>query len=234
VRRAALLTAALALLAPSSAGAQEAAPAVGGGSFATAPLIEPGSYRDTILPGERLFYGIELQAGQRLRVKGQLDYDDDDISPSLSNFSVGIQTPLREVDISEQVGEDIAGNDSVVTDLRERIEYVSAPVLTASAAREETGNYRGPGTWYVSLYLANSEQEPPPVEIPVNLELGVQGSPQRDPSPEPTPAKAAPKPSQEDSGGDGPSLLAVIGLGLAGALVGLAAGALLGRRPRPA
>jgi hypothetical protein len=87
----------------------------------------------------------------------------------------------------------------------------------------------------VSLYLSSTEREPARVEVPVNFTLEVQGSPQPDPSPEPTPAKAAPKPSDDSGGGDGPSLLAVIALGLVGVVVGLALGALLGRRrPRAA
>ena len=29
---------------------------MGGGSFNAAPLLEPGRYRDTLLPGEYLYY----------------------------------------------------------------------------------------------------------------------------------------------------------------------------------
>ena len=45
-----------------------ATPVVGGGSFNVAPILEPGPYRDTILPEEYLYYGFRLAAGQRLRV----------------------------------------------------------------------------------------------------------------------------------------------------------------------
>ena len=47
---------------------QRGTPVVGGGSFNAAPILEPGSYRDTILPDEYLYYGFRLEAGQRLRV----------------------------------------------------------------------------------------------------------------------------------------------------------------------
>ena len=111
--RALVLAVALALAAPSAALAQTSAPVVGGGSFVTAPLIEPGKYRDTLLPAERLFYGIKLEAGQRLRVAAQLDVEEELGSDIASAFSVGIETPLREVEVLDLVDEDIAGNDSL-------------------------------------------------------------------------------------------------------------------------
>ncbi len=235
MRRALALAVALALLAPAAAAAQQSAatPVVGGGSFANAPLIEPGAYRDTLLPGERLFYGIKLEAGQKLHVTGQLDVEEGALDSDIaSSFSIGIETPLREVEVLDLVDDDISGNTSVTAGANnEKLDFVSAPVLAASGARDGTGNYRGPGIWYVSLYLSSTEEDPARVEVPVNLTLEVQGSPQPDASPEPTPAKATPAPSKDsDSGGDGPSLVAVIGLGLVGVLVGLALGALFGRR----
>jgi Ca-activated chloride channel homolog len=238
MKRALLLSLLLVLLAPSAAAAQQPAgtPVVGGGSFANAPLIEPGTYRDTLLPGERLFYGIKLEAGQRLRVAGQLDAEEGAIdSETAGGFSIGIETPLREVEVLDLVDDDISGNTSVTSGAGpERIEFVSTPVLAASGAREGAGNYRGPGTWYVSLYLSSTQEEPARVEVPVNFELEVQGTPQPDASPEPTPAEATPAPAEEDDSGGGTSLVAVIGLGLVGVLVGLLVGALLGRRRPPA
>ena len=236
--RALVLGVALALLAPCAALAQSSAPVVGGGSFVTAPLIEPGKYRDTLLPAERLFYGVKLEAGQRLRVAGQLDVEDGALDSEIASaFSIGIETPLREVEVLDLVDEDIAGNDSVTAGAnQDRLEFVSTPVLPASGAREDSGNYRGPGTWYVSLYLPTNQVKPARVEVPVDFELEVIGEPQPDASPEPTPAEAtpAPAPEKDDSGG-GTSLAAVIGVGLACVVVGLVAGALLGRRrPRPA
>src|SRR5215212_1581126 len=119
----------LALWAP-VAQAQDATPVVGGGSFNTAPLIGPGTYRDTLLPGERLFYGVKLAAGQRLQVYGQLDAKENVIEDAATGFSVGIQTPLREVDVLDLVDRDITGNGTVTTGSPGgKIEFVSVPVL---------------------------------------------------------------------------------------------------------
>jgi len=238
--------AALALAAP-AASAQDAtpsptpsgsasarAPVVGGGSFNTAPLIGPGEYRDTLLPGERLFYGVKLGAGQRLQVSGQLKGRQDVIEDAATGFSVGIETPLREVDVLDLVDEDIAGNGTVTTgSSSDRIEFVSVPALTGSAARDEGINYRGPGTWFVSLYMSSNEPDPPRVEIPVDLGIKVIGTAQPDPEPEKTPAK--PTPAASGGGDDGEtSIGTVIGVGLAalvvGGVLGAAAAALTGRR----
>jgi Ca-activated chloride channel family protein len=241
VRRALALALAAALLCalPAAASAQEAAsegtPVVGGGSFLAAPLLENGSYTDTLLPGERLYYGVELQPGQRLRVAGELDVDAGKYDAYADGFSLGVQTPLREVDVLDAVGEDITGNSSVTVDLDDRLEYVTPAVLTKSAAHEDVGVYRGPGTWYVSLYLTTSDDRPRRIEFPVQLEVEVIGEPEEDPAPEPTPAPPAEEEApegEESDGGDGTSLAAVLGIGAAGLAVGLVGGAAAGLRGR--
>ena len=53
-----------ALLALAAAGARASParePVVGGGSFNAAPLLEPGTYRDTVLNGEYLYYAIRAR-----------------------------------------------------------------------------------------------------------------------------------------------------------------------------
>jgi Ca-activated chloride channel homolog len=233
-RRALLLALAAALVAAAPAAAQEPEPVVGGGSFLTAPLLESGSYTDTLLPAERLYYGVELEAGQRLRIACELDVDDSKYNDFAAGFSVGVQTPLREVDVLDAVDEDITGNTSVAVDFDERIEFVTAPVLTRSAALGDSGVFRGPGTWYVSLFLPTTDERPRRVEFPARFEIEVMGEPQADPERDPTPA-ATPAPAEPEDGSredGGTSLGAVLGLGAAGVVVGLAGGAVAGRRRR--
>ncbi|MFP5253188.1 MAG: vWA domain-containing protein [Actinomycetes bacterium] len=43
-------------------------PTTGGSSFQDAPLLEPGRYRDTLVPGEVLTYQVEVEWGQQLAV----------------------------------------------------------------------------------------------------------------------------------------------------------------------
>jgi Ca-activated chloride channel family protein len=226
--RAVLLSALLALAVAPAARAQgtQGEPVVGGGSFADAPLLEPGAYRDTMLPGERLFYGVRLEPGQQLRVAAGLDVEAGSIdTDTAAGFSVGLQTPLREVITETESG------GSTVGSADERLEITFPTVLAASGARDRTGAYFGPGVWYLSLYLSSLAQDPARVEFPVEFELEVIGEPQPDAAPEPTPAKATPGPEREPEDEDGgTSGLALAGIGIAGLLAGLAGGALAGRR----
>jgi Ca-activated chloride channel family protein len=219
--------AALALAAPATAAAQ-GAPVVGGGSFANAPLLEPGTYRDTILPGERLYYGVRLEAGQRLRFRAKLDVEPGEVGvETAAGFSIGLQTPLREV-ITE-TDEDVTGNGTVGS-VEHELDVIFPAVNAISGARDDI-DYTGPGVWYPSLYVTSTQRRPAKVELPVELELEVTGDPQPDASPEPTPAEATPtpEPEAEDEGG-GPSGLAIAGVGLAGLLVGAVGGGLAARR----
>ena len=225
--RALAVGAALTLAAPAAALAQ-GAPVVGGGSFASAPLLEPGSYRDTILPGERLYYGVKLEPGQQLRVRARLDVKAGEVDREVADgFSIGLQTPLREV--ITDYDDDRTGN-TTVGDVEDEFNVVYPAAVAISGARGES-DYTGPGIWYPSLYLIADERRPAKVELPVELELEVIGDPQPDASPEPTPAEATPTPepkAEEDDGG--PSGGAIAGVGLAGLLVGLVGGGLAARR----
>lgn len=229
-----LLLVAIAWLAPapgSAFGQSARAPVVGGGSYNDAPLLDPGSYSDTVLPGERLFYGFKLQAGQRLHVTARLRGISDKAFKDVADvWAVGIETPLREVEIQDLVDRDVTGNGTLTGSGTARIEYVSKPALTASAAREEDQTYRGPGTWFVNVYVATTKTDPVRRELPVDLDVAVEGAPQQDPNPEPTPGKAKAPKAAESSSGDGPSLGAVLGLGVLGLAVGLVGGVALGRR----
>ena len=227
------LGAALALAVPGAARAQpdqQGQAVVGGGSFANAPLLEPGRYRDTILPGERLYYGVKLAAGQRLRLRAKLDVERGEVdTDTAAGFSIGLQTPLREV--ITDTDEDITGN-STVGDVEDEFNVIFPPAVAPSATRDGIGEYRGPGVWYPSLYLPSVLKKPAKVEFPVEFELEVIGEPQPDASPEPTPGKeATPAPEKEsEDEGSGTGAGAIAGIGLAGLLVGLVGGGSAARR----
>jgi Ca-activated chloride channel family protein len=238
VRRAAAAGIVLALAATAdTARAAVREPVVGGGSFATAPVLESGSYRDTLLPAERLFYGVRLEPGQQLRVRAVMLEDDKEVY-AYDSFGVGIETPAREVEVLDAVERDLAGNGTITDGVRgDPIEFVTPTVETLSTGLDEFSSYRGPGIWYVSLYLPTSDAEPRRREFPVALELEVIGEPQEDAAPDPT---AAPErtPAAEPAAGadddDGAPVAAALGVGGAGLLAGLAAGTLLARRRRSA
>jgi Ca-activated chloride channel family protein len=240
--RAAGFTAALAALvlaapAPAQPAPDRAQPVVGGGSFNAAPLLEPGTYRDTVLTGEYLYYAIALEAGQRLHVRARiLDMDAETWDRATAAFSINLHTPQREP-VSSPVDEDVAGNRNTdrgsVTDanIDERLRWdFFGPRAQPFAAASDGTDYQGPGTWYVSLHPVRVGQRAK-VELPVELSLDVDGAAveeEPDPTPEPSPTPAAEPASEEDGGG--PSPLAALGAGALGLAVGLGAGTALGRR----
>ena len=212
---------------------------VGGGSFNAAPLLEPGTYRDTVLSGEYLYYAMALQPGQRLHVRARiLDMDAGTWDRATAAFSINLHTPQREL-VGSPVDEDVAGNGNTdpgsVTDanIREQLRWdFYGPRAESFADASGDSAYAGPGTWYVSLHPVRVGDRPK-VELPVELELDVDGEPvDEEPDPRPTPsATAAPEVTPAgDDGGDGPAPLAILGVGVAGVAVGLVAGAALGGR----
>ena len=242
--RALACTLVLGLLLPGAARAQAArTPAVGGGSFNTAPLLAPGRYRDTILPDEFLYYGVALKVGQRLRVRARIASTDWQAwNDSVFGFAINLSTPLRQV-LTDPVAQDVIGNsnaefgavseDNMASRLR--WDFFGPPAVPLAEAVEQAP-YEGAGTWYVS-FNAFTRGQKQVAEFPLEFELSVDGTAQTEPpdttpAPTATPASGRDQPATADDAG-GPGAGALLGLGALGLGVGLVAGGLLGRR-RPA
>ena len=83
----------------------EGTPIVGGGSFNTAPLLEPGRYADTVAAGETVYWKVALQKGQVLKARAvvdvseiETDYSASDYQPGLDHldYRMDIFSPMRE------------------------------------------------------------------------------------------------------------------------------------------
>lgn len=190
------LAALLALLSlPASAGAQAGKPVVGGGSFNTAPLLNPGRYSDTVAAGETVYWKVRLQKGQILQVKAtvdtsqlQTDVTKSDYKSGLVNlnYRMSIHTPLRE-DLSNEAGSEYQDATTTLegaTDAGAKTGTVkSSRVLGFEQilAGDYTANkFPGPGEWYIALSAADSAADPAevPAEFPVDLEVEFLGAPQ--------------------------------------------------------
>jgi Ca-activated chloride channel homolog len=227
------LLAALVLAAPawaqSSATPAARTPAVGGGSFNDAPVIAPGRYRDSVLPGELLFYAVKVQPGQTLAVKAAIEDLDQDLwkLSDLDAFRIEVFSPLRDRDQTNDAFQSTADD--------------AAPSLTVGPVSTLAGSvgqprYRGPGTWYVAINPepGASTQK---VELPITLDVDVTGTAQPEPAAA-TARPAAPKaaapagaPAAEDGG---PGAIVYVLVALAGLVAGLAAVLLRGRVRRAA
>jgi Ca-activated chloride channel family protein len=220
-----------ALLVPCAAQAQQddRRPAVGGGSFNDAPLLKPGRYRDSLRPGEETYYAFDVKAGQRLHVSAEIPGDGEHV-PRADWFGVTTASPMHDSGLD--IAQDIGGHNVLVFNTNQRIEFVTRPVDTAAAADELKG-YSGPGAWFVKMTLRSTEDKPDPVEVPVDFEVGVEGTPAPEPRPSATPAPTrAPTPVEPAERG-GTWAAGLLIAGLAGLLLGVGIAALARRRSRP-
>jgi hypothetical protein len=223
---------ALVLAAPASAQSTTETPVVGGGSFNAAPILKPGSYSDTALPAEYLYYAVKVAPGQRLHLTGHTDLTHVELLQDLAVPAVymTILSPTRmkvasaagstdEADIGDTKGADFAG-----------------PTAQASDDVGTTGPWTGPGVYYISVQPVwrGSEAEPPKAEIPFHFTISLEGAeePRVTPTPSPKPtATATPtaSPAGEGSGGSG---AVAAGAGVGGLLIGVVAGIAMLRRRR--
>lgn len=231
---AATVVAMLSITAPASA-QDDCTPVVGGGSFNAAPIIESGSYCDTLLPTEYLYYGVRLEAGQRLHVTANADMSIEDFQAlGLSDITANLHSPTRNrILVSTQF--DNRGNFRV--DGEPPLD-ITGPEPSTEEDTRTFGAWEGPGVYYLAFFaIYTGPSDPPPrAEVPFHFELDIRGeaqaTPTASPSPSPTPtptATAAPEPAEDDDGPE-PALAAMFGVG--GLLVGVIVGIVLRQRRR--
>jgi hypothetical protein len=144
------------LAAPASA--QDAhAPVVGGGSFNAAPILEPGNYRDTILPAEYLYYGFRVGAGQTLHVTASTTLTDADLRDLDVLFVSGnIHSPTRALRSYSNASTDhfwLPNADNVGIEL-------TGIESTAVQDAATTGPWTGPGVYFLAFHAITGQEKP--------------------------------------------------------------------------
>jgi hypothetical protein len=224
---------------PPAARAQEPPPGPvgiqGGGSAETAPVLTPGTYRDTLLARDELWYGLDLQPGQTpsatLRVVGGS-------AAGLTPFAQ-LQFELRSDDVLGDLRCDIAtarelaGDDGQVAVAQGAVEVRGPQIVQGDAL------CRQPGRYYLRLALldrarrAVEQAVPVPAALDVELTLDIQGAPAQEPAAPGDGAatgggqrSAATRPANLEEPDMGAVVLAfaVLGFGIAGFATGTAAG----------
>ena len=208
----------LALLA--AAPAHAATPVTGSGSLNEAPVIEPGTYNDTILPGEVLFYGVRVEEGERIALQARSSLTGSRFRQLVALLRFSALGPLRE-----PVGSDAEAD---VRHLGEAVSFEAGP-----AAEATSDPYLGPGTWYISVHAFGSTERKGEIPFEFALErageTGSGGTPT--PTPTATPAPAA-TPAPPDPADESLDPAAVGAVGMTGLILGLLGGAAAGRRRR--
>ena len=225
---------------------------VGGSGFSNAAEIGPGSWADTIAFGETVLYRTRLDYGQRLRVTATL--------PSSSRVPLDkydlwitdlrIYTPAR---LSTMVALQKTTGDKRVEPLtlagpevRVNNDEIALP-LTQNTYEPDASTASVAGDYYVALRLQPQGDSLKGVDVPVRLDVAVDGQPAGLPqlaqaSASPTPSTAASTPpdasgsatpgaSAGGSGSSGTTTL-LVGMGLGLLVAGGAVALVLGLRRR--
>ncbi len=171
-------------------------PIAGGGSFNDAPVLEPGSYADTLRGGEQLFYGVQLEPGQGVTATATVE------GRSTTSYFMDLKL------YSSQREEDGEGSEPFGQQDR-RVEL-----------RAESEPAEQPGIHFISLAAREGGSADAPEQFDTRIEFQVTGEAT---TPTPTASATATASAAPESGGDDGSGLPVgaIALGLA---VGLVAG----------
>jgi Ca-activated chloride channel family protein len=229
---------ALALATPAAAQTTVGTPVVGGGSFNNAPILAPGTFRDTILPAEYLYYGFKLEAGQQLHIKAQTDIDHAAINAmGVLYVSLNIHTPTR---VSDPNAHQPGDNTSVLQTGGDNSQLaISSAVVRPDQDNSARGTWPGAGVYYLAVHTAyNGDRFPPPrSEIPFTFTATISGQAQPSTTDTPTPtatpsATAKPLVRESAAGADGPPPAVAAAFGVGGILIGVVAGIARRRRRR--
>lgn len=187
---------------------QQGARVTGGASHQDAPLLAPGTYSDTAVAKEQLWYAVDLAAGQELTARSTLVINDGDFGGIGALYEVQMVGP----DLEDLCCDDErAYKVNIGVGAPERTVNLSARTGVVGA---EGGNAAEPGRYYVRL-TTNGEGN---AEYPVEIDLAVTGaapataSAVAPPLPPPPPVAVA-----AADGRPGPAWIGVIGV--LGALV---------------
>jgi hypothetical protein len=180
----ALLVALLGTATNVRAAAAVAVPVVAGSSFDDAPLLHAGTYNDTIVPQETLFYAVALGVGQRLRVDAEVDLSggsktEHGVAKAGGGFHLSFQTPLRDR-LWADYGGDVFG--TVSDFVRDGDSRIAPRVLSRTAADRrkimDAEAWRGPGIYTFTAAISDVDGDVgASVEFPLKLRVTIDGPP---------------------------------------------------------
>lgn len=164
-------------------------PVIGGGSFDDAPTVTPGTYTETLLPGEQVFYRVRLDFGQQLvatvdapspgtpstptflRLRALL------YGPDRTMFARSIGTPYHTGNLDRDTSTVLIGGYTPTVLYRNRETLKPEGTITSARRAASIAGY-----YYVSLAaapLAGREQVAP---VTVRVRIAVNGQPSGQPA----------------------------------------------------
>ena len=162
----------------------------GGASYQDAPLLAPGTYGDTAVAREQLWYAVDLAAGQELTARSTLVIDDRDFGGVGALYEVQIVGPdLKDLCCDDERGYEV----NVGVGTTQRTVNVSARSGVVGA---DGSNAEEPGRYYVRVTTKGEGA----AEYPVEVDLAVTGAAPPSAVAAAPPTVAAPVPAPDDRG----------------------------------
>ncbi|GCD92640.1 hypothetical protein [Embleya hyalina] len=196
IRRAAVvLTAVTALTAPialtgTAAGAEPptADDAAGGYSFNGAGTLVSGVHRESLVVGDFLFWRVNVQAGQKLSVKGSVDIPTDFPHKQGPRFVVNLYNPLREAipNTAAPPNQLAPGTphlevSSGAWTVGDGKKYENFDGTKGSFKEFKDDHYALRGPYYIQVSISGAQGPQRGVVVPITLEVSVEGVPVRHP-----------------------------------------------------
>ncbi|TDW66854.1 VWA domain-containing protein [Kribbella pratensis] len=155
---------------------------VPGSSFADAPLITPGSFKTTLMPGEVQLYRIKADWGQRIQAQAtvpKLGAATAKAIDGIRYLDMGLISPLGE-DVIATFAKQVPGNvgrrgvltkDGVVkANTTKEIRY-----LNRDGANTMDKGTAVPGEYYIALSVTRKDDDKP-FAIPMTLTVALEGT----------------------------------------------------------
>lgn len=208
---------------------------VGGASFDDAPLLGPGTYTDTIVPGEALTYQVDAEWGQQVVATVEYPKTSGRLAEAIGNQgqigTVAIVNPARARAGLGATASGAPPNQSLVGDEGQTLGNSTAPIAYLN---REVGGAKGAAALAGRYTVVVGLEDDPDGEdylIPVTVRIGLVGEPNGEPQyAEEAGDPDAPQPASESADEGGSTLPWILGTAAALALVAVLALVLRARR----
>ena len=155
---------------------------VPGSSFPDAPLLEPGSYKTTLMPGELQLYKVKADWGQRIQAQvsvPELAGATGDAVDGIRYLDTALISPIGE-DVFAVFAQETPGNGGKRGVLTKRgivqgLTIKEIRYLNRSGPNNQDTGTSTPGEYYVAVSLTRKPNDKA-FTIPMTLTVGLQGT----------------------------------------------------------
>lgn len=152
--------------------------AFGSPSFTGAPILEPGTWSDSVLVSETLYYGVELDWGQQLTCEVEFGRS------RAVNRALGTRNPTAKVSVHGPLHDEffdssqIEHNSDLFNASRPLRVWTAAPPVRYQNRTGDPGVWSAslPGTYYCGAFLNGDSEYATAGEVPIRVGITVTGT----------------------------------------------------------